>query len=265
MDKIIHRISFIISAVLIYVFGAYTYLTYKGFVYENGSFVLISDAKAGFFDNKEAFLEQEAPFASEVDRKTALNLPENLIAGDKATPLMIYEFSSLGCTHCADFHLNMLPKLDKNYIKEGKLGVTFVHFPLDKRSMQAAMIAECLDEEKKADFINLVFSKQREWVLAADATNYLTNYGIMSGLSAADVAHCLKNDDIAKEIIFNRQEAIDKLAIQGTPAFLVVGADKNEIIYGVSNINELKAYLDKRLNEIEAFRLKQDALLSDDE
>ncbi len=252
MEKFVHRLSFLISVALVYVFGAYTYLSFKGFVYENGEFVLVKKANAGFFDNlkqNDDVDEVPAPFAEAVQPHLALNLPQNFITGDDDAPLSIYEFSSLGCTHCADFHLNLLPKLKEKYIDTGKLKVAFVHFPLDKRSMQAAMLAECFNGQKRADFIKLVFSKQREWVLAAEPTNYLLGYAVKNGLTQNAAERCLKNDAIAKEIIFNRQEAIDKLSIQGTPAFLVKSDDKSEIIYGISNINELKGYLDKRLSD----------------
>ena len=253
MEKLVHRLSFLISLALLYVFGAYTYLSFKGFVYENGDFVLVKNASAGLFDSltqRDDADEVPAPFAESVKKNLALNLPQNFIAGNDEAPLGLYEFSSLGCTHCADFHLNLLPKLRKRYIDTGKLKVAFVHFPLDKRSMQAAMLSECFEGQKRTDFINLVFSKQREWILATDPTDYLIGYAVKSGLKPDDAARCLKNDATAKEIIFSRQEAIDKLSIQGTPAFLVKSDDKSEIIYGVSNINELKGYLDKRLSDL---------------
>ena len=196
----------------------------------------------------EAVMKQRLPEATYKALKKTI---------DENAPLSIYEFSSLGCTHCADFHLNILPKLEEDYISNGKIKVSFVHFPLDRRSMQVAMIAECLEGQNKADFISLVFSKQREWVLATEPTSYFVNYGIKSGLKPAEVQKCMKNDEIAKEILFNRQEAIDKLKIQGTPAFLISSEGKNEIVYGVSNVNELEGYLDKRLMEEDKEEVKE--------
>ena len=249
MEKFIHRISFIISAALVYLFGMYTYLSYKGFVYEDGGFYLIKDAQAGFFDN---FLSSEdsadavpAPFSEPVKDNVALNLPQEFMIGNPDAPISIYEFSSLGCTHCADFHLNMLPKLKKNYIDTGKIKLSFIHFPLDKRSMQAALLSECFEGKQKTDIINLLFSKQREWSLATDPMPHFVNYAVKNGLKQEQVSKCLKNDVTAKEVLFHRQEAIDKLGIKGTPALLITSGDKREIIAGVSSIHELKDYLDK--------------------
>ena len=112
------------------------------------------------------------------------------------------------------------------------------------------MLSECVPAENKPGFINLVFKKQREWVLAPEFEKYLVNYALMSGLNKQEIETCLKNDDLAKEIISNRQEAIDKLKIEGTPAFLISTENENEIIYGISNFADFKARLRERLAEI---------------
>ncbi|HCU59350.1 MAG TPA: hypothetical protein DIC64_05160 [Alphaproteobacteria bacterium] len=249
MEKWIHRISFVLTFAFMYVLMAYVYLSFKGFVYQNGTFELVKKAEAGILDFAKNDDEPEKKASAVLARNVALNLPQTIIAGDENAPLTIFEFSSLACTHCADFHLNGLKKLEKEFTSQGKVKVVFIHFPLDRRSMQAAMLAECVDYDKKADFLNLVFSKQREWVLAVEPEKDLINYAIINGLSAAAAEKCLKNDDLAKEIISNRQEAIDKLKIEGTPAFLISTENKNEIVYGISNINDFKNHLRERLEE----------------
>lgn len=239
MEKWIHRISFIVTFCLLYAFSAYGYLSLKGFEYQNGSFELVKSARAGFLNFGKSE-EDVKPSSAIIARDVALNFPQTIIAGSNDAPLTVFEFSSLGCTHCADFHLNGLKKLEEEFIETGKLKVVFIHFPLDRRSMQAAMLAECVDYDKKADFINLVFSKQREWVLSTEPEQSLINYAVINGLNAAAAGRCLKNDDLAKEIISNRQEAIDKLKIEGTPAFLISTKAQNEIIYGISDMDDFK-------------------------
>ena len=235
-----------------YAFASYMYLSVKGFVYQDGRFELVKKAEAGLLDFANKQPEEQKPSSKILARNVALNLPHTIIAGAEDAPLTIFEFSSLGCSHCADFHLNGLPKLEKDFLSKNKVQVVFIHFPLERRSMEAAMLAECINPQKRAEFLNLVFSKQREWVLSTTPETQLMNYAGAFGLTAQNAKACLKNDDLAKEIISNRQEAIDKLKIEGTPAFLISDTDKNEIIYGISNINEFKAYLNTRLEEIEA-------------
>ena len=248
MEKWLYRISSFITLCIMYVIAGYLYLSLKGFAYQNGSFELVPEAKAGLLDfiNNSKQADNEPVF---LPRNVALNFPNITVAGNNNAPLSIFEFSSLGCTHCADFHLNGLRKLEKDFIEPGKVRIVFIHFPLDRRSMQAAMLAECVDADKRPEFLNLVFSKQREWGLTPEPEKYLINYAMMQGLSQAAAQKCLKNDDLAKEIISNRQEAIDKLKIEGTPAFLISTKDSNEIVYGFSDIFDFKARLKERLAE----------------
>lgn len=236
MEKWVHRISFLITACFIYIVALYGYLSMKGFQYHDGTFTLISEVNAK--ENDEVSVPEKL-----LDRNLALNFKKDVIAGSQEAPVTIYEFSSLGCTHCADFHLNGLPKLKKEFLDKDQVNIVFVHFPLDRRSMQVAMLSECVEPLRKASFISLVFSRQHEWVLSVDPTKYFLKYAAQNGLTESEAQKCLKNDDIAKELIANRQEAIDKLKIEGTPAFLISSEGRNEMIYGFSNIDEIQAAL----------------------
>lgn len=227
--------------------AAYLYLSSKGFEYKNGSFELVSKAYA--LENNDISSNEDVLFANPISDRVAINLPEKTTIGKDEAPVTIYEFSSLGCMHCADFHLNTLSKLQEEYIEKGLVRIVFVHFPLDKGSMQAAMLSECLEGEHKSAFLSKAFLKQREWALSAEPKTTLAGYATAEGLSLKDVNSCLKNDDVAKEILANRQEAIEKLKIEGTPAFLIDSAKKREIIYGVPETKKLKNYLDQRLAE----------------
>ena len=251
MEKWIHRISFIITFCIMYVVAGYSYLSYKGFVYHDGSFELVKPAQAGLLDfvkssDKE---EEQQPKSAVLARDIALNFSQTTVAGSQDAPLTIFEFSSLSCTHCADFHLNGIPKLEKDFLSSGKIRIVFIHFPIDRGSMKAAMLSECVNPDKKADFINLVFKKQREWTLAPDPEKHLINYAVMSGMNATAAESCLKNDKLAAEILSDRQDAIAKLDIKGTPAFLLSDAKKNEILYGIANFADFKALLNERLAE----------------
>ena len=69
-------------------------------------------------------------------------------------------------------------------------------------------------------------------------------------MSYDEATACIKDKRLAQEIVADRQEAIDRLKVQGTPAFYVVGADGNEIIYGSTNYRHFKNYLDSRLERL---------------
>lgn len=244
MEKFIRSLSTIITTIIIYTVGAYAYLSFKGFAWQNGTFVLVPAAQASTIDMPA----ERNGIAFKLPENLALNVSQKKAAGNAGAPLVMFEFSSLGCTHCADFHLNILPKLEKDYIESGKLKLVFVNFPLDKKSMQAAMLSECVPAQYRQNYLNTVFEKQREWMLSFKSDKMLATIAAANGLSLTAAETCLTDDKLAEDIIANRQEGIEKLKMQGTPAFLITDGTNNEIIYGVPDFDELKSYLDARLN-----------------
>ena len=240
MEKFIKNLSTVITSVLFYIIASYVYLSHKGFVYENGTFTLVKEANA-------APQTEPLQFANKIDSQIAINFKTDNAVGDKNAPLTLFEFSSLGCSHCADFHLNILPELKKDFVDTGKLKIVFVNFPLDAKSMKGAMISECLTADKKEKFINTAFLKQREWMLSFKTEDMLVKYAIDEDFTKEQADSCLADDSLAKNILADRQEAIDKLKMQGTPAFLFSSNGLNEIIYGVPAYEELKEYIESRL------------------
>lgn len=238
MEKFIRTLSTIITSILFYVIASYVYLSGKGFIYNNGTFTLVKEAHAS---------SESQDFAHQIDNNIALNFKDDKAIGHKNAPLTLYEFSSLGCSHCADFHLNILPKLEADFISDGKLKVVFVNFPLDAKSMKGAMLSECISSEKREKFLNIAFLKQREWMLSFKPEETLAKYVIDDTFTNDDMIKCLADDLLAKNILADRQEAIDKLKIQGTPAFLFSSGGVNEIIYGVPDYEKLKNYIENRL------------------
>ena len=135
-EKVIKRISAIIAGCVLFVLVSGMYLSFKGFqVDENGNFVLMKQAVA-----KENNTTKEIPLN--------FGFPQEHVLGNKDAKVVLYEYSSFGCTHCADFHLEILPEIIKEYVDSGLIKVSFVPFPLDKNSMDAALLAECVEKDK---------------------------------------------------------------------------------------------------------------------
>ena len=57
--------------------------------------------------------------------------------------VVVKVFSSLTCPHCADFHKKIYEKLEKEYIKIGKVKFEHQSFPLDLAALNAEKILQC--------------------------------------------------------------------------------------------------------------------------
>ena len=116
--------------------------------------------------------------------------------------------------------------------------------------MNAALLAECVDEDKYFPFVDVLFKKQREWGLSRNPDKVLKQYAALSGLSQEKAELCLKNDDNAREILSNRQNGISQLGIQGTPSFVISSQGKSEMLPGVHSYESFAALIEDRLAEI---------------
>lgn len=238
-EKIIKQLSTCIAGFIMFALAAGVYLNIKGFGFDaNGNIALINSAHAA-----EPELGEPRTLAPNVV------IPGGRSLGSQSAPVTIYEYSSLGCTHCAYFHLDTLPLLEKSYIKQGKVRLVFSSFPLDKSSLKAAMLAACMPNDKYFDFINLLFEHQRSWGLAFNTEKALAQYAEQTGMSQDKAYACMQDKQMAQELVDRRQRAIQTIKIQGTPTFVIATRDSREVIFGAPTFEELKTIIDKKLKQ----------------
>src|SRR5947207_7120832 len=88
---------------------------------------------------------------------------ETLGAAD--APVVIVEYASMTCPHCAHFHETTYPELKKKYIDTGKVRFIFREFPLDQLAVAAFMLARCGGKDRYFPLIETLFQKQKDWVV----------------------------------------------------------------------------------------------------
>ncbi len=239
MESIIRKISNIISLIAIFCVSAVFYFNYKGFAYVDGKIVLLTQTAQA----------EDAPkngIATVLPADIHINASTKYAVGNADAPFTLYEYSSLGCPHCADFHLDTEPLLVRDYVETGLLRIVFVNFPLDKKSMKAALLANCMTYENYHAFVDELFDRQRSWWLDSD-DDRLLQYAAEHGLAYDEAQTCMHDDRVAQDIISDRQQALAQLHLTGTPALFISGPDGNEVIYGAPSYKKLKAYFDSRL------------------
>ena len=234
MLKIIKRISRILALIVVYVMCAYGYLNAKGFVFKDGTPILSNTAQA-----KEEFSEK-------VKGEVQLSAMQTRIEGKESAPLTMYAFSSMACSHCSDFHNYILPKIRRDFIETGKMKFVFIHFPIDAVSMRAAKLSYCLPPEKYDAFISALY-KKKDWFYSGKK-EVLNKYAKEFGMSDDDIKKCDDDKKLTSDILLTFNSALKTFDIDGTPSFIVKGADGEELIRGSRSYDDFKEYLNKRLD-----------------
>ena len=97
---------------------------------------------------------------------------EETFLGNKDAKIIVIEYASMTCAHCASFHEKVYPKIKKNYIDTNKIKYVFRDFPLDKQALFASVLAKCAPKDKYFDFVKLILANQKKWVSNDDAFIY---------------------------------------------------------------------------------------------
>jgi len=233
-ENIIKRVSRILATIAVYVICAYGYLTAKGFIFKDNTFVLSNPAYA-----------QEKAFSKKVSGDIGLRPERTRALGIENAPLTMFIFSSMTCAHCRDFHKFTLPKLIRDFVATGKLRVVFIHFPIEVISMRAAKLSYCLPKEKFYDFISELYD-HKDWMFS-ESEEVLYKYAKAFGMSDEDITSCNNDKMLTSDILLVKDNAIETFSIAGTPSFIVEGKDGKELIIGSKSYDDFKKYLEQRL------------------
>ena len=168
---------------------------------------------------------------------------QELSIGDDKAPVTIIEYSSMTCSHCADFHTNTYPTLKKNHIENGEVRFIFREFPLDKLSMATSMLARCVDSSISLAFIDILFQNRNKWY-SDNALAELKNLSKQAGLSSEDFDQCLNDQELLDQLILQKENAIKEFQINSTPSFIING----NVISGNKPYSYFKSEIEKILD-----------------
>lgn len=168
------------------------------------------------------------------------------ILGAEDAPLMVTEYFSLTCGHCANFHNNVLPDVKKNYIDTGKLRMVFREVYFDQYGLWAGMIARCGGEQTYFSFVETFFEQMSEWIRESDIVAALQRIGRLGGLPADRMQACLSDEDFMRRLVGDFQEHAKKDGINSTPSFV---SSTGETLAGGRPYPEFAAWLDGMLEQ----------------
>jgi hypothetical protein len=89
-------------------------------------------------------------------------LPD-IALGKSDAPVIIVEYASMTCTHCAAFQATVYPKLKSGYVDTGKVRFILREFPLNDLDAAGFMLARCAGAGKRTEIVDLLFAQQRNW------------------------------------------------------------------------------------------------------
>ncbi|MFA7263612.1 MAG: thioredoxin domain-containing protein [Caulobacter sp.] len=154
--------------------------------------------------------------------------PDDMTLGDPKAKIVVVEYASLSCPHCARFHKDVFPAFRKAYIDSGKVQFVWREFITSPAeiAVPATMLARCAGKGRFFQVVDRVFATQGE--MYEDGTvggvhRILRREAAALGIDSAAYDACVRDQagfDALKARI-DRAGTEDK--VDGTPAFYVNG------------------------------------------
>jgi protein-disulfide isomerase len=166
------------------------------------------------------------------------------VLGSATAPVIMVEYASATCPHCAEFHTKILPAIESEFIDTGKVKFIFREFPLDQVAMAVFMLARCLPEDKYFPVIDQLFAKQDIWIKGnkpVEAFKIMESFG----MTKPEFDACLKRTALAKSIYEFMQKSSNDFAIKGTPAIFING----KLLTDHKELASVKAAITQALNQ----------------
>ena len=147
---------------------------------------------------------------------------KRIISGKVEAKITIIAYESLTCSHCANFHKDVYPKLKKEYIDTGLAKIEFRHFPLDMAAFNASKIAQCKSDQS-LEILESLYSNQQAWVkgsTAEEINSSLKRFLEQEGFKL-DFEKCINNKEIEDFVLNDRIEGAKNYKVNATPTIII--------------------------------------------
>lgn len=155
--------------------------------------------------------------------------------GQENAPVTIEEYTNFLCPACANFALQTLPKIEENYIKNGKIKMVF--FIVGPQEISQA--AFCADKAGKfMEYHDYLFNRQGEITQEKDILDFASKVGI----EMSQFNQCYSSgpaSQAAQSWIAQTQER----GVEATPTFIING----EKLVGSQPFEEFQKIIDAKL------------------
>ena len=147
----------------------------------------------------------------------------DIVFGKASAPVTIIDYSSLSCPHCAHFHNNVLPQLQKEFVDTGKAKIIYRHFPLNAPALRAAQLVNCAPDSQKEKFLKTLFDMQPQWAFNEGFLTQLRQIASVGGMDSAEFDSCIADKDGENDIVEVRRRGAEEAQVNSTPSFFIDG------------------------------------------
>ena len=153
--------------------------------------------------------------------------PEDMTMGNPQAKVLVAEYASVACPHCAAFNNDIFPAFKAKYIDTGKVHYV-LHEMLVGQQAEVALaeagflLARCAGKDKYFAVTDEIFHAQSAIFASGDLRGGLLRIAQSAGMSEAQFNTCI-GDQAALKALEARVEKAGKDGVDSTPTFIING------------------------------------------
>ena len=153
--------------------------------------------------------------------------PEDMTLGNPQAKVLVAEYASVACPHCAAFNNDIFPAFKAKYIDTGKVHYV-LHEMLVGQQAEVALaeagflLARCAGKDKYFAVTDEIFHAQSAIFASGDLRGGLLRIAQSAGMSEAQFNTCI-GDQAALKALEARVEKASKDGVDSTPTFIING------------------------------------------
>lgn len=177
--------------------------------------------------------------------------------GDPNAPVVIYEFVSLACSHCATFNSEILPAIKTDYIDKNLVQIIFIDVPFGPphNILAHAVLYQAKNISQFELLTSVFFKNQQSWLTSSNPNKDIANFARLAGLTNEEITKAYENVAFHELLKAESMEYLKSLNINGTPSLLItklngkLTSSDNIKIEGLEKYANIKKSIDKILNQ----------------
>lgn len=168
----------------------------------------------------------------------------DILLGDPKSKVVLVEYFSHTCVHCAYYHKSIFPTIKENYIDNNKIAYVIREFISNQQDLDAAILARCSPNKSNFfKFTDVLLQQQQGWAWNKKYQDVLIKIAKLGGISTEEYEKCLDDDTLKSLLISNSRKIYKFPKFIGTPAFFING----EQFTGAYSVEDLSKSINKAL------------------
>jgi protein-disulfide isomerase len=153
--------------------------------------------------------------------------PEDMTMGNPQAKVLVAEYASVACPHCAAFNNDVFPAFKAKYIDTGKVHYVLHEMLVGGQAEQALaaagfLLARCAGKDKYFAVTDEIFHAQTQIFNSGDLRGGLLRIAQSLGMTEPQFNACV-GDQNALKALNARVEAASKDGVNSTPTFIING------------------------------------------